>query len=92
MSSIEQMLMVDKMNGMPNFSAARAALISPSALCMPVRPTGAIATGILAGTPTMVVAVLRFSMLTATRWRSLIFWKSASLARYVPSVQLPESA
>jgi hypothetical protein len=27
--------------------------------------------------PTSVVAVLRFSMFTATRWRSLIFWKSA---------------
>ena len=81
MSSIEQMLMVDSVNGMPNFSAARAAWISPSACCMPVRPTGAIDTGILAGQPTMVVAVLRFSMLTATRWRSLMLWKSSELAR-----------
>ena len=46
MSSIEQMLIVDKVNGMPNFSAAMAALISPSACCMPVMPVGAIATGI----------------------------------------------
>jgi hypothetical protein len=30
--------------------------------------------------PTMVVRVLRPVMFTATRWRSLIFWKS-SLAR-----------
>ena len=73
--------MVDSVNGMPNFSAARAAWISPSACCMPVRPTGAMATGILAACPTMVVAVLRFSMFTATRWRSLMVWKSASLAR-----------
>ena len=81
MSSIEQMLIVDSVNGMPNFSAARAAWISPSACCMPVRPTGAMATGIFASWPTIVVAVLRFSMFTATRWRSLIFWKSLSLAR-----------
>ena len=36
----------ESVNGMPNFSAARAARISPSACCMPVRPVGAIATGI----------------------------------------------
>ena len=81
MSSIEQMLMVDSVNGMPNFSAARAAWISPSACCMPVRPTGAMDTGILTSMPTILVAVLRLSMFTATRWRSLILWKSASLAR-----------
>ncbi len=73
--------MVDSVKGMPNFSAARAAWISPSACCMPVMPTGAMHTGILVFTPTMVVAVLRFSMFTATRWRSLIFWKSSLLAR-----------
>ena len=73
MSSIEQMLMVDSVKGMPNFSAALAALISPSAFCMPHKPTGAIATGILASIPIIFVAVLRFSILTATRWRSLIF-------------------
>ena len=58
---------------MPNFSAAFAALISPSAHCMPVSPTGAIATGIFTSMPTILVARLRFSMFTATRWRSLIF-------------------
>src|SRR5450830_1036116 len=46
-SSIEQMLMVDKVNGTPNFSAALAARISPSACCMPVSPVGASATGML---------------------------------------------
>jgi len=67
------MLMVDSVKGMPNFLAARAARISPSACCMPVRPVGAIATGMATGWPTMVLAVLRPSMFTATRWRSLIF-------------------
>ena len=81
MSSIEQMLMVDSVKGMPNFLAAMAACISPSACCMPVRPTGAMHTGILVSMPTILVAVVRFSMLTATRWRSLILWKSLSLAR-----------
>jgi hypothetical protein len=81
MSSIEQMLMVDSVNGTPNFSAARAARISPSACCMPVSPTGASATGIATSSPIIVVRTERFSRLTATRWRSLIFWKSASFAR-----------
>jgi len=38
------------------------------------------------------VATLRPSMLTATRWRNLMSRKSASFARYVLSVQDPESA
>ncbi len=80
-SSIEQMLIVLSVKRRPNFSAARAARISPSACCMPVRPVGASATGMRTGTPTIVVAVLRFSRLTATRWRSPILPKSASLAR-----------
>ncbi|MDT4873472.1 hypothetical protein FQZ97_1087190 [compost metagenome] len=73
--------MVESVNGMPKRRAARAARISPSACCMPVRPVGAIATGMNTSCPTMVLAVLRFSMFTATRWRSLIFWKSLALAR-----------
>ena len=59
---------------------------------MPVSPVGAIATGIRTGTPTIVVASVRLSMSTATRWRSLMRWKSLSLARYVLSVHEPESA
>jgi hypothetical protein len=59
---------------------------------MPVRPVGAIATGIATGCPIMVVRVLRCSMSTATRWRNSIFAKSDALARYVPSVHEPESA
>jgi hypothetical protein len=92
MSSIEQMLIMLSVNGMPNFSAARAARISPSACCIPVSPVGAIATGICTGMPTIVVASERLSMSTATRWRSLMRWKSLSLARYVLSVHEPESA
>ena len=80
-SSIEQMLIVESVKGMPNFSAARAAWISPSACCMPVRPTGAIATGIFTAWPAIVVAVLRSSMFTATRWRSRSRAKSDSLTR-----------
>ncbi len=73
--------MVESVKGMPNFLAALAAKISPSACCMPVRPVGAMATGMATCCPIMVLAVLRPSMLTATRWRNLIFWKSLSLAR-----------
>jgi len=80
-SSIEQMLIVDSVKRMPSRCAARAARISPSACCMPVSPVGAIATGILTSMPTILVAVLRLSMFTATRWRSLIRPKSDSLAR-----------
>ena len=40
-----------------------------------------VATGMATGWPIMVEAVLRPSMLTATRCRNLIFWKSDSLAR-----------
>ena len=61
--------------------AARAARISPSACCMPVRPVGASATGIDTSWPTILLRRLRSSRLTATRWRNLILPKSASLAR-----------
>ena len=84
--------MVESVKGTPNFSAARAARISPSACCMPVSPVGASATGMAASMPIIFVATERPSRLTATRWRSLIAWKSASFARYVPSVHEPASA
>ena len=66
--------------------AARAALISPSAHCMPVRPTGASATGIATFCPIIVVSVVRPVMSTATRWRRRIFSKSVVLSRKVCSV------
>ena len=73
--------MVESVNGTPKALAARAARISPSACCMPSRPTGASATGMATGWPIMVLAVLRSSRFTATRWRSLMGAKSALLAR-----------
>ena len=73
--------MVESVNGTPTAAAARAARISPSACCMPVMPTGASATGMLTGCPTIVLASVRFDMSTATRWRRYTRWKSASLAR-----------
>ncbi len=73
--------MVESVKGTPNSAAARAARISPSACCMPVRPVGAIATGIAISWPSMRVRSERPSMFTATRWRSLIAAKSSSLAR-----------
>ena len=78
--------MVESVNGTPAFAAARAARISPSACCMPVRPGGASATGMATGWPIMVEASVRLVMSTATRCRSLMAAKSALLARYVPSV------
>ena len=86
MSSIEQIDMVDRVNGTPKASAARAALISPSAHCMPVMPTGAKATGIATFWPIMVVSVVRPVMSTATRWRRRIFAKSDVFSRKVCSV------
>ncbi|CPN54551.1 Uncharacterised protein [Bordetella pertussis] len=40
-----------------------------------------MATGITASLPAMVVRSERPSISTATRWRSLMRWKSLSLAR-----------
>jgi hypothetical protein len=50
-----------------------AARISPSACCMPSMPIGARATGMATSMPIILVFSERFSMSTATRWRSLIF-------------------
>ena len=85
-SSSEQIDIVDRQKGTPNFSAARAAWISPSACCIPVRPTGARATGMVAGRPTISDAVLRFDMSTATFWRSFRRAKSVVFSRKVCSV------
>ena len=54
-------------------AGAWAALISPSGLCMPVRPVGAIATGMAMVSPSISVLSERPSIFTATRWRSRIF-------------------
>ena len=83
--------MVDSVNGTPKASAARAALISPSAHCMPVSPTGASATGIATSSPIIVDRVVRLVMSTATRWRRRIRSKSDEFSRKVCSVQEPLS-
>ena len=72
--------MVESVYGIAAFAAARATRISPSPRCIPMMPVGANATGMLTGCPTMVVASERFDISTATRCRSLIRLKSASLA------------
>lgn len=77
---MEQILMVDNVKGTPNFSVARAALISQSACCIPVKPTGAMVTDIFAGFPAVITAVLRFSIFPMTRWRKSMGAKSAPLA------------
>ena len=51
--------MVDSVNGMPAACAARQARISPSPCCMPHSPIGASASGSDAGSPRIVVLVLR---------------------------------
>jgi len=51
------------------------------ACCMPVRPVGAKATGIATFWPIISLSSERLVMSTRTRWRSLIFAKSLSLAR-----------
>ena len=80
-SSIEQIDIVDSVNGTPKASAACAARISPSACCMPQSPVGASATGIATFWPIIVLSSERSDMSTSTRWRNLIAAKSASLAR-----------
>ncbi len=85
-SSSEQIDIVDRQKGMPAFSAARAALISPSAFCIPVSPTGASATGMDTGIPTISLASVLPDMSTATFWRRRIFWKSVVFSRKVCSV------
>ncbi|MNL68374.1 hypothetical protein D3C87_1930880 [compost metagenome] len=81
MSSIEHTLMVESENGMPNFSAARAALISPSAVCMPPVAAGAMATGMAISWPSILTLRFRPSRFTATFWLSLILLKSLSFSR-----------
>jgi hypothetical protein len=80
-SSIEQMLIVDSVNGTPNAAAARAARISPSAHCIPVSPVGASATGIATSWPIIWVRSERCSRSIATRWRSFKRARSALFAR-----------
>ena len=77
--------MVESVYGTPNFSAARAASISPLAQLRPVSPTGASATGIDTSWPSIVERVERRSTSIATRWRKVSDSRSARLARSVAS-------
>ena len=77
---MEQTLIVESVNGTPALAAACAVTISPSGHCMPTMPVGASATGMLTFRPAIVVSSERCERSTATRWRSLIRWKSASLS------------
>jgi hypothetical protein len=78
-SSIEQIDMVDKQNGIPAACAARQAEISPSRNSMPQRPTGARANGSAAGSPRIVERVLRSATSIKTRWRNWTRSKSEQL-------------
>ncbi len=75
-SSMEQTDIVLRQNGMPAFSAARAARISPLPRCMPQSPTGASESGAAAALPRIFVAVERFATSTRIFCRNLIAAKS----------------
>ncbi len=77
--------MVESVNGMPALCAARQPWISPSPWNRPVRPVGAMASGRLTGSPSMVVASERCETSIITRWRSGMAARSARLARNVAS-------
>ncbi len=77
--------MVERVKGMPAAWAARQPWISPSPWNRPVRPVGAIASGIETGSPTMVVASERLDTSIITRWRSGMAASSALLAFSVAS-------
>jgi hypothetical protein len=92
-SSIEQIDMVESVKGTPNFSAARAALISPSADCIPVSPTGASATGIATSCPAMARAGRAVGHVHRHALAQPDLGEIAEvLSRKVCSVQLPDSA
>ena len=62
---------VDIEYGTPNFAAARAALISPSASYIPANPVGAIAKGIVIFRP--IIELSRVRSLISTQTRCLNF-------------------
>jgi len=90
-SSIGQTDTVDRVNGTPRLSAARAACTSPRRAYMPVRPTGASATGIASFSPNSSVSRPRSAMSRSTRWRSAMSARSDTLRRSVCSAYAPPS-
>jgi len=82
---MEQIDIVESVNGTPKRLAARAARISPFAQLRPRSPIGARATGIAASRPSSVVLVERWSTSMPTRCRNPIASISARFARSVHS-------
>jgi hypothetical protein len=91
-SSMEQIDIVLNVNGTPAARAARAPWISPSRWKRPVRPVGAMPTGIVHGSPSTVVATDSLDTSTITRCRSCTCSRSAALRRNVSSSYAPRSA
>ena len=65
---MDQIDNVDMEYGMPNFAAARAALISPSGSYIRANPVGAIASGIATLRPIMVLSRVLSLISTHTRY------------------------
>ncbi|MOA25376.1 hypothetical protein D3C78_1460970 [compost metagenome] len=84
-SSIGHTDTVDRVNGMPLAAAARAACTSPRRAYMPVRPTGARATGMLRVSLNNRVSRLSSDMFFNTRWRRAMPARSWTLWRSVCS-------
>ena len=66
-------------------AAALAACTSPRRAYMPVRPTGARATGMASFSPNSSVERFSSAMFFSTRWRSSMSDRSATLRRRVCS-------
>ncbi|MNL58059.1 hypothetical protein D3C87_1816650 [compost metagenome] len=84
-SSIGHTDTVDRVKGMPLAAAALAACTSPRRAYMPVRPTGASATGIDRVSLNRRVSRLNSDMLRKTRWRRAMSARSSTLRRRVCS-------
>ena len=84
-SSRGQADIVDKQNGTPCASAARAAWTSPRRAVRPARPTGAKASGRAIGWPNRSVVRSRVDTSCNTRCRKATLCRSATLCRRVTS-------
>ncbi|MCY1291030.1 hypothetical protein D3C76_869680 [compost metagenome] len=84
-SSIGHTDTVDRVKGMPFAAAARAACTSPRRAYIPVRPTGARATGMLNVSSNSFVSRLSSDMFFSTRWRRAMPARSSTLLRSVRS-------
>ena len=80
-SSIEQIDIVESVKGIPNFWAAFAICISPSAHIIPIKPTGAVIAGNFTFCPNKVLSSVRLSISTNIFCLNLIGLKSDTLSR-----------